>query len=104
MLVGFLTPSDHKGVRKQTVDTRLCLWEAADGYNCLNSCNLGKVIYLVSRLSESEKRCLMCRPPWCSCFLHPLWWMCQTGDMEVAYASVVACFVLYRSGASSRAS
>ena len=42
MLVGFLTPSDHRGARKPTVDTHLRLWGAADSYNCLNSCNFGQ--------------------------------------------------------------
>ena len=42
--IGFLTPSDHRGVGKPTVDTQLRLWGAPGGCNCLHKCNFEECI------------------------------------------------------------
>ena len=40
--VGFLIPSNYRGVGNLTVDAQLRLWGAAGYCNCLNSCNFGQ--------------------------------------------------------------
>ena len=43
--VGFLTPSDYKGVRKPTVDLQMRLWGAAGGCNCPQRCAFGHRVF-----------------------------------------------------------
>ena len=43
--VGFLTPSDHKGARKLTVDAQMRLWGATGGCNCLKRCDFGEGVF-----------------------------------------------------------
>ena len=45
MPVGFLAPSDHRGVRKPTVDAQLRLWDTAGWCNYLKNCDFGQGVF-----------------------------------------------------------